>query len=137
MKNLLSCTVLFIVLSASPSLADVVLSGKWKGTYTCSQGKTKAEIDIYNNSNAVFRFYTSSSTFGAFDGIFLGKFKRSVLQVEFEPISRNIAGWFKLPSAGSWTTIGFNSKLNNTRTAMSGRVVTPGCTTINLTKVSS
>jgi hypothetical protein len=134
MKKLLPCTCLFLVLAANPSLADAVLTGKWKGTYTCSQGQTRAEIDIYDNSSAVFRFYASSSRYGAFDGIFLGKFRRTGLNVNFEPIGSNIAGWFKLPSGGSWRTIGFSSKLNSTQTSISGRVVQSGCTTINLTK---
>ena len=120
---------------------DTVLVGKWKGIYYgCNQGTTNAEIDVYDNLSAVFRFYASNSNYGAFDGIFIGNIQRNANSVVFTPIQSGIAAWFVQPSNLAWLSIGFNAALDGSNLSMSGNVnIGPGgssCTTISLTKVS-
>jgi len=117
--------------------AESLLIGKWTGTYYgCGQGvPTNAEIHIYEDLNAVFRFYAPSSNSGAFDGFFHGNIQRNGNNITFTPISNNIAGWFTRPS-GSWITIGFNAQLDATNRSLTGDISGSGCTNIELTKIS-
>lgn len=118
--------------------ADSVLVGKWKGTYYgCGQGvPTNAEIDVYDNLNAVFRFHAATSSIGAFDGIFPGTFKQNGSAIEFTPSISGIAAWYIKPN-GTWASIGFNASLDEANAKMLGKVVSAGCTTIELTKVAT
>lgn len=132
--------ILFVFVFSANSYADLALIGKWKGVYYgCGQGvPTNAEIDVYENLNAVFRFYASGSRLGEFDGIFHGNIQRNENSVVFVPMSRNISAWFVEPS-GSWVTLGFETTLNETNLSMSGNITgdNTGCSSIELTKVTT
>jgi len=147
MKNI-SQVILVILLFSNVqfSLADVdpILTGKWQGVYYgCGQEvPTQAEIDVYENLNAVFRFYASDSKFGEFEGIFHGTIERDEDSVIFKPISNEIAAWFIKPT-GIWTSIGFDAILDKSNRSMTGNVTSlsiggfgGGCSIIRLTKAN-
>ena len=128
-------TIAFLLMINAINAAEEnnILVGKWKGIYICSQGPTKAEIDVYDNLGATFRFFASESKYGPFDGIFHGNLQQLESIVIFEPIDNNIAGWFRKPS-DSWVSIGFTVLLSEDGLSMEGNVNHSGCTTIQLGK---
>ncbi|WP_147471615.1 hypothetical protein [Nocardia stercoris] len=116
----------------STSVGAVALSGKWTGSYTCSQGRTALELDITSDAaadiEAVFTFGPTADNSAVPAGSFA---MRGTLSGQ--TLSLTGDHWIQRPPG--WVMVGLSAAVNGTRPqSISGSVVADGCTTFSITR---
>lgn len=100
------------------------ITGKWKGSYSCSQGETGLTLKIKGKSNGTFfgtfQFYPLASNSNAKSGkfSFTGTFDASGKVVITQK------KWLKQPD--NYIMVDLNGELENENT-IRGKIITDGC----------
>ncbi len=119
-----------------PSKPEPMISGVWKGKYTCSQGITGVTVAIAQTENkliADFSLYPVPENMNVPNG--LAKYEG-----DFNPTSRRMrflrGTWINQP-APFWTAFGFQGQFDENLETFSGKVDHYSCGTINLKRKGS
>ncbi|WP_148663572.1 hypothetical protein [Bosea vaviloviae] len=125
--------------SKSTSLTGTSLTGTWRGTYVCAQGRTGLTLTIDRQSgrtfSGVFHFYAVRNNGTVPDGCF------TVSGQIVNAGKVDVAGstWIKRPAG--YITVDLHGQLTSDGAGFSGEVMTPGsgklCSTFKLERVST
>jgi serine/threonine protein kinase len=107
------------------------LTGTWTGSYVCEQGQTGLRLTLKATSGgsltATFSFYPTSTNVSVPSGSFTLTGTYTAKGFQLTPDH-----WISKPQ--NYSMVGLDGAANSSDTALSGSIVSPGCTTFSVSR---
>lgn len=120
-------------------LVNIVLAseivGKYKGAYSCPQGVTNLELDIFDNDLAIFRFSNKEELSFKFNGYYPLKIDYRDGTITAKTF-KGIAPYMFVNEGTTFGDVGFNADFNLSTYEINGTIDFSSCGGINLKRVS-
>jgi hypothetical protein len=112
-------------------LRPASLTGTWTGSYFCPQGQTGLRLTLKASSSggltATFSFYPTATNVSVPSGSFALTGSYTARGFQLTPDH-----WINKPQ--NYSMVGLNGAANGSDTALSGSIVSPGCTTFSVSR---